>query len=77
MKEEAIKFLADESCDFAVVKTLRSAGYDVVAISELSPSIPDLQVLRLAVEEKRILLAEDKKQVTALKKMLFYLGALL
>jgi len=25
-------FLADESCDFAVVRTLRAAGYDVLAV---------------------------------------------
>jgi hypothetical protein len=33
-----MKFLADESCDFAVVRTLRDAGYEVLAVSEVSPS---------------------------------------
>ena len=27
-----LRFLADESCDFAVVRALRSAGYDVFAV---------------------------------------------
>ena len=30
-----MRFLADESCDFAVVRTLRSAGHDVLAIAEV------------------------------------------
>lgn len=54
-----IRFLVDESCDFVVVRSLRSVGYDVMAISESCPSAPDVQVLRAAVEEKRILITED------------------
>jgi hypothetical protein len=30
----ALRFLADESCDFAVVRALRAAGFDVLAINE-------------------------------------------
>ena len=60
MREQRIKFLADESCDFTVVRTLRSAGYNVVAVAESLPSTPDLEVLRFAVHEERILLTEDK-----------------
>jgi hypothetical protein len=29
-----VRFVADESCDFAVVRALRSAGHDVVAVAE-------------------------------------------
>ena len=32
----ALRFLADESCDFAVVRALRGAGYDVVAVAEFT-----------------------------------------
>jgi uncharacterized protein (DUF433 family) len=32
-----MRFLADESCDFAVVRTLRRAGFDVLCISESTP----------------------------------------
>jgi len=32
-----MKFLADESCDFAVVRALRVAGYDVATVVDLSP----------------------------------------
>jgi len=57
---QTIRFLADESCDFIVVRTLRAAGYDVLAVSEKFPSASDQEVLKLAVDEKRILLTEDK-----------------
>ena len=58
MKE--IKFLADEDCDFLVVRTLRTAEYDVLSVAESFPSASDQQVLRHATKEKRILLTEDK-----------------
>lgn len=37
MKNNALKFVADESCDFAVVRGLRKAGFDVLAIVEAKP----------------------------------------
>jgi len=36
-----VRFLADESCDFAVVTTLRAAGHDVTAVVEISPRAKD------------------------------------
>lgn len=60
MKERSVTFLADESCDFAVVRALRAAGYSVEAICELSPGMPDEAVLALAVKNGRLLLTEDK-----------------
>ncbi len=53
-------FLADESCDFAVVRALRGAGHDVLAVADVSPRADDQQVLELARQEQRILLTEDK-----------------
>lgn len=53
-------FLADESCDFAVVRALRAAGHDVVAVAEISPGAEDSSVADLAVRQRRILLTEDK-----------------
>ena len=50
----------DESCDFAVVRALRAAGHDVVAIAEVSPRATDEVVMELAIREGRILLTEDK-----------------
>lgn len=55
-----MRFLADESCDFAIVRALRAAGHEVLAVAELAPSAGDPDILRLALTEQRILLAEDK-----------------
>lgn len=55
-----MRFLADESCDFSVVRALRSAGHDVLAVAELLPSADDTLVLDLALREQRVLLTEDK-----------------
>jgi len=40
-----MRFLADESCDFAVVRTLRRAGFDVFSISESTPRAEDSEVI--------------------------------
>jgi predicted nuclease of predicted toxin-antitoxin system len=55
-----MKFLADESCDFTIVRALREAGFDVLAVSELSPRADDIAVIELASQEETILLTEDK-----------------
>lgn len=55
-----MRFLADESCDFTVVRALRAAGHDVVAVVEISPRAEDDTVIDLAAHEGRILLTEDK-----------------
>lgn len=55
-----MRFLADESCDFAVVTALRTAGHDVSAVAEISPRAKDPAVLALARSEGRVLLTEDK-----------------
>jgi len=55
-----MRFLADEGCDFCVVRALRKAGHDVKAIAEMSPGIPDEEVAMLSAGEMRILLTEDK-----------------
>jgi predicted nuclease of predicted toxin-antitoxin system len=55
-----MRFLADESCDFAVVRALRAAGYDVVAVADIAPRADDEAVAHLAAREARILITEDK-----------------
>ena len=55
-----MRFLADESCDFAVVRSLRAEGHDVLAVSEFRQRSVDDEVLTLAMSEDRILLTEDK-----------------
>ena len=60
MSEESTKFLADESCDFIVVRSLRASGHDVLAVSEEFPGASDLQIVKHALDEERIVLTEDK-----------------
>ncbi|MBI5431314.1 MAG: DUF5615 family PIN-like protein [Planctomycetes bacterium] len=55
-----MRFLADESCDFSVVRALRNAGFDVRAVAEETAGLDDASVMRAAVEEERLLLTEDK-----------------
>lgn len=55
-----MRFLADESCDFAVVRALRAAGYDVLAVSEPAPGADDKRVMQLAIRGRRVILTEDK-----------------
>lgn len=55
-----MRFLADESCDFSVVRALRSAGFDVQAVAEITPRAIDEVVISLAGRAQRLLLTEDK-----------------
>ncbi|MFO0873921.1 MAG: DUF5615 family PIN-like protein [Phycisphaerales bacterium] len=55
-----MRFLADESCDFGVVRVLRGAGHDVIAVAEVAPRSDDEAVLGMARRDRRILLTEDK-----------------
>ncbi|SOD88086.1 DUF5615 family PIN-like protein [Spirosoma fluviale] len=59
-KPDDYSFVADENFDFAVVKQLRAKGFSVLAIAESFSSIPDPQVLQIAVDRQSILLTEDK-----------------
>jgi predicted nuclease of predicted toxin-antitoxin system len=54
------QLVADESVDYQIVKELRQVGFSVLAIVEISPSISDADVLRLAVENNAVLITEDK-----------------
>ena len=58
MKE--LRFPADESCDFSVVRALRDSGYDVTAVGEYTKRSVDNELLSQAHREHRILLTEDK-----------------
>ena len=55
-----MRFLADESCGFSVVRILRAAGHSVVAVAEIAPQADDETVLNLASRGQLLLLTEDK-----------------
>ena len=54
------RFFADESCDFAIVRALRTMGFDVRVAAEDMSGSTDKAILEAAVREGRILLTEDK-----------------
>ena len=53
MSTPVLQFLADESCDFAVVRALRAEGYDVLAISEVMQRSDDRELIEQAQREQR------------------------
>lgn len=55
-----MRFVADECCDFAAVRALRSGGYDVLAITENQQSSVDREILQFAMAQDPVLLTEDK-----------------
>jgi len=55
-----MRFLADESCDMTVARALRAAEHDVAVVRERGTGLTDAAVARIAQEEQRILLTEDK-----------------
>jgi len=55
-----LQFLADESCDFAAVRALRTEGFDVLSVAEAMAGADDESVIALSLREGRILLTEDK-----------------
>jgi predicted nuclease of predicted toxin-antitoxin system len=55
-----MRFLADESCDVAVVRAIREAGHDVTSVRDTMRGAPDRAVLDQALRERRLLLTEDK-----------------
>ena len=59
MSATPLRFLADESCDFSVVRALRAQTYDVVAVSEQISRSIDRQLIQQAFAEQRILITED------------------
>jgi len=55
-----MNFIADESVDQPIVDYLRKNNYNVTAIVEMDPGLPDKQVFDIANESKAILITADK-----------------
>lgn len=54
-----LKFLADESLDFRIVKELRNKGFDVISVLKEYQGIPDQKVLELARQHEAVIITED------------------
>ena len=55
-----MELLADESCAGSVIRALREAGHDLVAIAEVAKGASDESVMERALAEGRILITEDR-----------------
>lgn len=55
-----LSLLADENVEARLIEALRRAGHDVRSVAEVQPSADDEAVLRLAEEEGRLLITNDK-----------------
>lgn len=55
-----MNFVADESCAGPVIRALREAGHDVIAIAEIAQGAADDHVLERALNGKRVLITEDR-----------------
>jgi predicted nuclease of predicted toxin-antitoxin system len=56
-----MKFLLDENADIRLIAFLREQGHDATSIPENHPkSLPDEEVLAIALRERRILITNDR-----------------
>ena len=55
-----MRFVADENIAKLIVERIRQEGHEVIYIAELSPSIIDSEVLKVANQDGAILLTDDK-----------------
>lgn len=55
-----MRFLVDECTGPAVAKWLDRQGHDAFSVFDELPGIPDIEVIRRAYDERRILITNDK-----------------
>ena len=55
-----MNLVADESVDYGIITRLRQMGLGVLSISEDSSGIKDAEVLKIAFENRCLLITEDK-----------------
>lgn len=55
-----MKFIADINIAQVVIKFLRQSGHDVVDVKKLFPIKVDIDIIKLAQSENRIILTHDK-----------------
>lgn len=54
-----MKLIADENIAKPLIEALRADGHEVIAISEVSPGIKDIEVLAMARERGAAVLTQD------------------
>ena len=60
MEQENLKFLIDVGVDKKVERWLSNQGYDTTSVRDIDPRLPDKEILKIAVSEKRMVVTMDK-----------------
>ncbi len=55
-----LNFLADVNIEKSIIDELKKSGYDIKWIAEVNPHMDDISIFKMASEENRILLTNDK-----------------
>jgi predicted nuclease of predicted toxin-antitoxin system len=59
MNGAPLRLLLDHNVGGGVALALRQAGLDVLFVGDMDPHMPDAAVLRLAVQEQRLIVTQD------------------
>ena len=60
MRPHGIRLLVDVCVGRNVERWLRENGYDILCVREINPRMKDREVLKIAVNEERMILTMDK-----------------
>lgn len=55
-----LKFMVDASTGIASARYLQAQGYDVIFVGEWNPKAADIDIVRFALTEQRIIITNDK-----------------
>jgi predicted nuclease of predicted toxin-antitoxin system len=55
-----MKFLMNENVPLATIRKLKNAQWDLIAVSEVMPSVSDEAVMELAIAENRTIITFDR-----------------
>ncbi len=69
-----MKFIADANLAQIVIKFLRQSGHDVVDIKEISSTETDVNIIKKALSEGRIILTHDKDFLGLIKFPKYQVG---
>jgi len=59
-EHEKLKFLVDVGVSKKAETWLKSQGYDVKCVRDLNPRMPDIELLKIAASESRMVITMDK-----------------
>jgi predicted nuclease of predicted toxin-antitoxin system len=60
VNQKNLKFLIDAGVGKKVEKWLVNQGYDTTSVRNIDPRLPDKEILKIAVSEKRMVITMDK-----------------